>query len=192
MSNAVKIVAYQAAWIEEFIRERDGLLTACGTKLTAIEHIGSTSVPGLAAKPIIDILAGVSEPELLSVTGESTTHSAKITPAGNAAHVALVESVCRLGYVYRGEYGIPRRLFFGKPATPPRLVHIHLVLKDSAFWRNHLKFREYLRAHPDAAERYGALKRRLAEEYGSDRDGYTNAKSAFITQCLHAAHELDG
>ncbi|MCA8919726.1 MAG: GrpB family protein [Planctomycetes bacterium] len=188
MSKTVKIVPYQAEWAEKFQRERERLAKGCGAALAAIEHIGSTSVPGLPAKPTVDIIACVGERALLSVIDEPTVGKGPVSAAGNSAHVALVDRICGLGYIYRGENGINGRLFFAKPAEHPREVHLHLVLKDSKLWREHLMFRDFLRAHADVAERYGLLKKQLATKAGADREAYTDGKSAFIRQCIKAAY----
>ena len=127
-----------------------------------IEHIGSTSVKGLAAKPIIDIMIGVSSLE--------------------NAH-QYIATICSLGYLYIPEYEIemPERRYFKKITIDDKHTHhIHLVEKDSAFWERHLYFRDRLRSDEMLRDNYAAVKYKLAEEFRDDRDGYTNAKTTFI------------
>lgn len=165
-SGTVRVVAYDPAWAELFVVEKQRLecvLTARGVSL-AIEHTGSTAVPNLSAKPILDLLAGWTLPE----------HREPAIDAFQAA-----------GYVYRGEQGIPGRDFFRR--GEPRQYHLHLARTDSVFGRDHRAFRDYLRAHADVAAEYGRLKRSLAEEYPSDRTSYIDGKTAFVKDVLARA-----
>lgn len=118
-------------------------------------------MPGLAAKPIIDIVIGVRD---LS-DGERS-----------------VGPLVGLGYEYLGESGIPGRYYFRKGS--PRSHHIHLVQHNSDFWERHLLFRDLLREQPDLRDQYAALKRALADRYGANREGYTEAKTPFIQSAL--------
>jgi GrpB-like predicted nucleotidyltransferase (UPF0157 family) len=168
------IIEYDPRWPALFEEERARLLATTGTLLAAIEHIGSTAVPGLAAKPIIDIMGGVRE------LGEVLRY------------VADLEGI---GYEYVPQYEvyIPERRYFRMPRTGqgPRTHHLHVVELTSTFWQRHLLFREYLRAHPAVAFEYADLKRRLAMEYGDDRRGYTDAKRPFIESIIvRAAKEV--
>jgi GrpB-like predicted nucleotidyltransferase (UPF0157 family) len=179
----VEIVDYDAAWPERFARERDAILRACGdAAFVAIEHIGSTSVPGLGAKSIIDMMPGI---RLLD----------------DAA--PLVLKLEALGYAYVREFelpnefdeGLPERSYFRKGGHGPDAVHVHMVEPGGAFWESQLLFRNYLRRHADAAAEYGALKRRLADEYnetllaqGIDSQvGYTDRKTEFVMRILKEA-----
>lgn len=163
----IVIADYNPRWPAMFEAERARILEAIGEWLVDIQHVGSTSVPGLAAKPIIDIMPGLR-------TLDDTPRI-----------VAGMES---LGYRYIPEYEdqLPERRYFHRPVGSEhwrnRLFHIHAVETTSAFWRRHLAFRDYLRAHPEACDEYAALKRRLAAQYGADREGYTEAKTEFITR----------
>ena len=166
--GTVRLAPYTPEWPRLFEEERRRIEEAVGGHALAVEHVGSTSVPGLPAKPIIDIMLAVRE-------------------LSEVEHcVAPIE---RLGYVYKGENGLPERHFFAK--GEPRTHHIHLVRIDGDHWRKHLLFRDYLRQHPTLAQEYAALKRRLAEQYHSDRAAYTDAKNPFITRVLElaAAHQ---
>lgn len=131
--------------------------------ITRIEHFGSTAVPGLAAKPIIDILIGVN-----------SLAEAKQT-------ASPLES---LGYAYWVDNPDPQRMFFvkGLPPNSPRTHHIHMVEPDSILWER-LLFRDYLRQHPEEAARYAQLKRQLAQRFISDREAYTQGKSEYMNSC---------
>lgn len=158
-SGTVALKPYNATWPALFERERRALAESLGGGVLAIEHIGSTSVPGLAAKPIIDIAIAV----------ESFDEA-----------VALVAPMVDNGYVYRGENGIPRRHFFCKGS--PRTHHVHMFEIASDNWRRHLVFRDALRCDPLLASRYESIKRELARLYHTDVDSYTNGKSDFIAE----------
>jgi GrpB-like predicted nucleotidyltransferase (UPF0157 family) len=164
--DRVVIVPYQPGWVGEYERECARLLAAFGDVAGGSEHVGSTAIPGLRAKPVIDIMIGVR------------------SLAEGRSRVAAVEA---LGYAYvpTFEEQIPERLFFRR--GEPRTHHLHVVEPTSAFWDKQLLFRDYLRARPDVAERYGALKDELARKHGHDRDGYTRAKTDFILAVLDEA-----
>ncbi len=165
----VEVVAYDPRWVTLYRKERARILAAVGHLDVAVKHIGSTSVVGLGAKPIIDIMVGVN---CLS------------------DNQLCMEPLGRLGYRYRPEHEVtmPDRRFFGK-GEPPREqhYHLHMVEKSGEFWRRHLAFRDYLRSHPEASRQYCELKRRLASEYGTDREGYTEAKTSFIESIVAKA-----
>lgn len=161
MDNPVVVVDYDPRWPRRFEEEKARILAAIGRYAVAIEHFGSTAVPGLAAKPIIDVLVGVRKLE-----------EAK----------PCIEPLEAIGYEYVPEYEaeIPDRRYFRKPRTPPRTHHLGIVAFGGAFWQRHLLFRDYLRAHPDIAKQYAELKWAIAAKYGEDRVAYTNAKTEFI------------
>ena len=127
----------------------------------AVEHVGSTAVPGLAAKPIIDILVRL----------RSLQDAAGVIPPLEG-----------LGYEYLPEREIetPERRFLARPKTKPRTHHIHMVEVGSDFSERHLLFRDYLRAHPDAAREYEDLKRALAAQFRENREAYTEGKTPFV------------
>ena len=131
---------------------------------TAIEHVGSTSVPGLAAKPIIDI-------DIVVPTTDSITEA--------------IRRLEPLGYRYAGDLGIENRHGFYEPAEDPP-HNLYVCLEGSRALRNHLAVRDYLRTNPDARAAYAALKRRLAGEHGADRASYGVAKTDFILGILEA------
>ncbi|MCV2352668.1 GrpB family protein [Paucibacter sp. B2R-40] len=157
----VSLSAYDIAWPALFEQERERLLQRFSGLLLDVQHFGSTAVPGLAAKPIIDILVGV---------------------ASMAVADALIEPVTSAGYSSSAEFNqtlIDRRWFM-RHAEGRRTHHLHMVVMGSAEWRRRLLFRDVLRADPDLAERYAALKQALALEHAADRERYTDAKAAFV------------
>ena len=166
MGEAVEIVEHDPAWPAAYERERALIARALGDHMLGIEHVGSTAVPGLGAKPIIDITVGVRD----LADGER-----------------CVGPLEELGYEYRGEAGIPGRLYFSKPTTRPRTHQIHMVPHGSDFWERHVLFRDYLRERPEEAEEYYRLKLRLAAQFRDDRVGYTEAKTEFIESALTRA-----
>ncbi|NNL65824.1 MAG: GrpB family protein [Myxococcales bacterium] len=165
MSDRVVVAPWDPAWPARFEHERDRLLPLFEPGRVRIEHVGSTAVPGLAAKPIVDVLLGV--PTLAEIE----------------ARIPALEA---LGWQYVPEHEevFPDRRFLARPAARPRSHHLHAVEIGTAFFRDHLAFRDHLRAHPADAAAYAALKRRLAERFRDDRPGYTEAKTAFIEGVL--------
>jgi GrpB-like predicted nucleotidyltransferase (UPF0157 family) len=157
----VAVVPHSLQWKDLFQEEQERLRTAIGDRVVPIEHIGSTSVPGLDAKPVIDIAVAVRV----------------IEDAADA--IPLLES---LGYLYRGELGLPGRHYFrrGDPTTH----HLHIIEAHSHYWNQYIGFRDYLRLHPETAREYAVLKHQLAARYPNDREAYTTGKSAFITDVL--------
>jgi GrpB-like predicted nucleotidyltransferase (UPF0157 family) len=163
--RTVRLVPHVERWHELFDEEEDRLCVAIGEYALAVEHVGSTAICGLSAKPIIDIAVAVRE----------------IADAGKC--VMLLEQI---GYEYRGEQGIAGRHFFGK--GKPRTHHLHMVELSSDFWRNHLLFRDYLRGHREIIAKYERLKRELAHRHKENREAYTEGKAAFIEGVLKAAY----
>jgi GrpB-like predicted nucleotidyltransferase (UPF0157 family) len=159
----VVIFDFDPRWPLLFEQERARLETALSAFAVSIEHVGSTSVPGLCAKPVVDMLVTVER------LGPADRYAAALTP---------------FGYVLRVDPANTERHAFGKRDSRGRRIipghNLHVVQHGGAEQRCYIGFRDYLRAHLDAASDYGELKRRLAATYGADRDGYTNAKSAFI------------
>jgi GrpB-like predicted nucleotidyltransferase (UPF0157 family) len=162
----VRIVPYDPGWPALFEKER-ALLESCLARWLAgpIEHVGSTAVPGLAAKPVIDIMAAV----------ESLT-------AFRPAISVLADS----GYAYF-PYHPEQEHWFCKPSAAFRTHHLHLVPLASRWWNERLAFRDYLRRDCVTAEEYAELKRQLARHYEFDREAYTEAKGPFIQQILKLA-----
>ncbi len=158
---------YDPLWAEDFQRLKRYLDNVLAGLDYRIEHVGSTSVPGLAAKPVID----------MDILVRSAGELKKVIPALEKA-----------GYEYRGDLGLEGREAFGvknKKGAIPEIVHnLYACIDGIPAVRNHLILRDYLRAHPDAAAEYGALKKKLAEIYPHDIDAYVEGKTEFITSIL--------
>jgi GrpB-like predicted nucleotidyltransferase (UPF0157 family) len=170
-SGTVRVVSYDPAWPELFTKEVARLapiLSARGVALV-VEHTGSTAVPGLVAKPVLDLLAG--------------RH-----PGQDRRSVIAALEVA--GYTYRGEQGIAGRDFFRR--GEPRQYHLHLTEIDSHFWRDHRAFRDYLRAHPESLTAYAALKLELAARHPHDRAAYIEGKTAFVEKILASSRRSSG
>lgn len=156
----ILLQTYSEDWPKQFLDEKK-ILENLIEKLTLIEHIGSTSVEGLLAKPIIDILIGVPD------FSQADTY---INPIENAGY----------NYISKYEDVMPYRRFFVKEKDGKRTHHIHLVEIESEFWKRHLFFRDYLRNHPEAKTAYANLKLKLAEQEWESGDSYASAKTEFI------------
>lgn len=162
-SAPVVVVPYDPSWPIKFEEERQVLGNILAPWMVgSIEHIGSTAVPGLAAKPVIDIMVGVESVD--------------------ASRLAI-SAVADAQYVY-WPYKADTMHWFCKPSDAHRTHHLHLIPYGSWFWRARLGFRDTLRADPVLAEEYAQLKYRLAEKYREDREAYTEAKSDFVQRIL--------
>ncbi|MBN1109866.1 MAG: GrpB family protein [Methanomassiliicoccales archaeon] len=155
----IRLSPYQPEWPSMFQEERVRLAHVLGRMSEGIEHIGSTAVPGLLAKPIIDIMVLVEEFDLDQLRSA-------LLPL-DYEHLPIDES---------------GRLFFRKGL--PRTYHLHVVIKDSWEHHHHIAFRDWLREHPDDAREYGEMKRTLARRFRQDRDAYCEAKSIFVERLL--------
>lgn len=167
MPEPVVIVDHDPAWPHRYDALRAPLAEALGELAAEIEHVGSTSVPGLAAKPTIDLNVRL--------------RSADDLPA-------VIERLARLGYAHEGDLGIAGREAF---ATPPGYGihdhHLYVCAPDWGGYGDQIAFRDYLRAHPKAARAYARLKRSLAAKHRDNRGAYTNAKAGFVTAILKRA-----
>lgn len=159
LSDPIVIEAYDPEWPLLFAAQAAAIREALGQRVVAIHHIGSTAVPGMAAKPIIDMLAEIRVPVTDPATGDS---------------------LVSLGYVNHGEFGIPGRTFFRHDGPPP--VHLHLFPAGHASVIRDLGFRDRLRADPVLRERYAAMKRDLAGVFRDDRPSYSRGKESFILE----------
>ena len=160
----MEIVPYDPAWAATFARWRDRLAAALGPLTVRIEHIGSTAVEGLAAKPVVDIMVCVPDVE------------------DEASFLPAIEG---LGVPLRSRETAHR---YFRPAPPdPREVQIHVWQAGSPEERVHLLFRDYLRAHPAARDAYAAMKAEAARLYRSDRIAYNEAKTGHILDAIEAA-----
>jgi GrpB-like predicted nucleotidyltransferase (UPF0157 family) len=161
----IVISDYDTDWPLHFEEIAQPVRKAIADLGATVEHIGSTSVPGLAAKPIIDIdVAVASSDDVLTA----------------------IERLRSLGYLYQGDKGIKGREAFMWP-NGARPHHLYVVVQGNEPHRKHIAFRNHLREHPEVARDYAALKTRLAEQHAEDRLGYTDAKDAFVAQVLRAA-----
>ncbi|MCY3506365.1 MAG: GrpB family protein [Chloroflexi bacterium] len=169
MTRTIEIVDYDPAWPDAFTGISQAVAAALGPLALRIEHVGSTAVPGLGAKPIIDIDVVIESPRVLPL---------------------VVEALSTLGYTHEGDGGISGREAFRRevPADGSRQAwpthHLYVCPRDSEELGRHLRFRDYLRSHPEAAARYEALKRDLAHRYANDIDAYIEGKSAFVERIL--------
>jgi GrpB-like predicted nucleotidyltransferase (UPF0157 family) len=155
----IEIVPYDPSWPAAFEQERPHLERVLGASVTGgIHHVGSTAVPGLAAKPIIDILVGIGDLE-----------SARVH----------IEPLTALDYAY-APYRTAEMLWFCKPSPAARTHHLHLVPTGSERFRDELAFRDYLRRDAECAAAYATLKRGLAARFPHDREAYTDAKADFV------------
>jgi GrpB-like predicted nucleotidyltransferase (UPF0157 family) len=163
MEQEIFLVPYDPAWPSRFLEE-EALLrkTIASFIVDGIAHIGSTAIPGMPAKPVIDVMVGV---ETLDAS----------RPA--------IEILTDAGYCYFPYRGDVMH-WFCKPSPQFRTHHLHLVPFESPLWKERLKFRDYLRSHPDAFNEYAALKQELAAKYRYDREAYTDQKGPFIQRIL--------
>jgi GrpB-like predicted nucleotidyltransferase (UPF0157 family) len=164
----VAIVAYRPEWREMFEAEKRVLQTALGEGAAQIEHIGSTAVAGLAAKPIIDIMIGL----------EDFSSVDQVVPK--------IEALA-YEYIQKHEAVMPFRRFFIKKQAGRRTHQIHMVAIGSEFWARLILFRDYLRQHPRVAAQYAALKHELAAREWTDVNKYADAKTEFIRAIEHEA-----
>jgi GrpB-like predicted nucleotidyltransferase (UPF0157 family) len=157
------LVPYDPTWPERFARYRDAILEVCGTWVSHIEHIGSTAVPGLGAKDVIDMMPALRHHDL---------------------GPRCAEPLAALGFEYLGAYGLERRHFFRRMKD----CHLHMYAPGEGQWDDQLAFRDYLRAHPSVRDAYWLLKQRLAGEHRTI-DAYAEAKTGFVQDVLRRARE---
>ena len=162
------LVEYDDRWPQDFETVRERLWPAVAAVAVGIEHIGSTAVPGLASKPVIDLDVVLAE------------------AASVAAAVRALES---LGYAHRGDLGIPgREAFSVLPGLPEH--HVYVVVRDSPPHRDHVDLRDHLRSRPDAVRRYAAEKRRLAPLLATEREAYVEGKACLVRELLREARQV--
>lgn len=170
-ADPIVVVPYDDAWPSLYEEEQARIERAIGPWAEEIEHVGSTAVPGLAAKPVVDIMVGV--------------RSLEDSPV-------LVARLVGIGYEYVPEFErvLPFRRYFRKMREGRRTHQIHLVERSNAeWWDRHLLFRNFLRAYPEVAEEYARLKHGLSGHFGEDREAYTDAKTDFISEVVRRAQE---
>jgi GrpB-like predicted nucleotidyltransferase (UPF0157 family) len=157
----VVICDYDPSWPSVFTSLARSVGAALGPVLVRVEHVGSTAVPGLPAKPVIDL-------------------DVVVQPADVAE---AIRRLCALGYAHRGDLGVTGREAFAAPAGTPA-HHLYVCPVGSPALADHLRFRDCLRADAELAAAYGLLKRHLAAQFGSNREGYCEAKTGFIRAAL--------
>ena len=160
--SKVEVVPHDPRWRDSFEVESRRIAAALGENVVALHHIGSTAIPGIHAKPVVDLLVEVGD--ITRVDGRG----------------AAMES---LGYEVKGEYGIPGRRYFRKDDPDGTRTHnVHAFQAGSEQVARHLAFRDYMIAHPADAQRYSELKRKLAEEHPHSIDAYMDGKDGFIQE----------
>jgi GrpB-like predicted nucleotidyltransferase (UPF0157 family) len=157
----VEVTAHDPQWVGAFRREAALLQSVFGNEALAIHHIGSTSVPGLPAKPIIDILLEVRDIQAVDSNNQPMRE---------------------LGYEPRGEYGLPRRRYFPKSSGDRRISHVHAWQTGDPEIERHLSFRDYLISHPQTSSEYGRLKEEMVTRFAYDIDSYMDGKHAFCQE----------
>jgi GrpB-like predicted nucleotidyltransferase (UPF0157 family) len=160
MANPVIVSHYDPNWPRVFESLRKPIAEALGELAAAIEHVGSTAVPGLAAKPVIDIDVLLASEIMLPVA---------------------IERLASVGYIHRGDLGILGREAFREPANDPP-HHLYVCPPSSAEFQRHIAFRDYLRTHPQDAKIYGDLKIAFAQQFREDRAAYNTAKTEFVAE----------
>ncbi|SDL82063.1 GrpB domain, predicted nucleotidyltransferase, UPF0157 family [Franzmannia pantelleriensis] len=165
IDEPVRLAEYDSTWPAHFDAERERLLERFPVALIDVQHIGSTAIPGMPAKPIIDVMAGV---------------------ASMAAADSLFEPILDHGYVTSREFNaaLTDRRWFMRHANGRRTHHLHVVVHNGELWRQRLAFRDALRADPIQATRYAALKCELASRHQVDREAYTRAKGDFVRSVI--------
>ena len=165
------MVEHDPNWPRAFETLRTRVAAALGDLVVAIEHVGSTSVPGLAAKPIVDL--------------DVVVRTAANVPTA-------IERLATIGYVHLGDLGIPGREAFNRPSdatdgSPLPAHNLYVCAADGEELRRHLVFRDYLRCHPEAVSEYAAIKRQGARLFPGDRDAYQEHKDATVRDILRRA-----
>ena len=167
-AHGVVLLPHDPAWPGRFEVAAAAIVQACAGVVTTVEHIGSTAIAGMIAKPVLDMMPGLRAFE---------------------DGFAIVEPMQSLGYEYRGEYGIPRRHYFTKPVVDDRHVwkhNVHCYAIGDPEWMRHLAFRDALRADDGTRLAYQALKLELAARFSDDVDAYAEAKGDFVDRVVRA------
>jgi len=159
MGRQVIVIPHDPFWCKQYAEEAARLTAVFHAILIGIHHIGSTAVPGIKAKPIIDILL-----EVTTLTAVD----------------CLIQPMNALGYISKGENGIPGRHYFRKGSDEHHTHHVHVYAQNHPEIARYLNFRDYLRHHPADAEAYSQLKEQLAQQYSADPAAYTDSKTTFV------------
>ena len=173
LNRPIIIAEYDPQWPLLFEQERKRIEAVLGNEAIRIEHIGSTAIPGLIAKAVIDIAIGIQRLKMAS------------------RYIPLIEG---LEYIYEPTFEalLPERRFFWKGTPTVHTYHIHMAEVGSPLWVKPIMFRDYLRKHPDEAQHYGELKRSLAEKCVNDMDAYIDGKTVFVEEVLVKAAQEAG
>jgi GrpB-like predicted nucleotidyltransferase (UPF0157 family) len=156
--GTVRLVAARPEWAAVAAQLRANIRNGLGDRILAVEHVGSTAVPGMLAKPILDLAAAVVHDDVAAIEG----------PLG------------RLGWIYRGDTGNGDILFVYETRPQHRVAHLHVVPRRGTRWRDYLAFRDRLRSDPSARARYEATKQALLAEYPDNRSAYTSGKDSTV------------
>ncbi|MBH5319585.1 GrpB family protein [Paenibacillus sp. GSMTC-2017] len=168
MDKVVVLEHYNSDWALKYDQEKELMLMLLGKTVIAIEHIGSTAINGLSAKPIIDFMIGVND----------------------LADVKLfIEPLAAVGYEHVYHPQFPNRRFFRKGERNAGTYHLHVYQYGREKWEDLILFRDYLITHSDVREQYSQLKKELAEKYYNDRSAYTTAKTPFIIRVVEIARK---
>ncbi|HDX9579185.1 TPA: GrpB family protein [Bacillus pseudomycoides] len=171
MDKPVIIEEYTTNWALQFTEEQKIITNIIGDVAIAIEHIGSTSVAGLSAKPILDMMVGVRDLNDIDT---------------------FIEPLKTIEYEHVFHQEFPNRRFFRKGLWRAGTHHLHIYQYDSEAWNHNILFRDYLRSHPNVRQQYEQLKKELANKHRFDRVAYTNAKAPFIVDVIQKAkNEID-
>ncbi len=165
-SSSYHIVDYNPRWPQLFRQEKATIVALLGIDSTRVEHVGSTAIPGLGAKPIIDLMLGISTVPKLD---------------GTEPYLELLQGI---GYEYKGLETVPGTVYLRK--AHPRRYNLHITKHGADFWGDHLQFRDFLRSHEDVARRYEDLKRKLIATMAPEPDpaAYNDGKATFINDVV--------
>ena len=158
----INVIEYDPQWLQTFATLKSHIAAHLGDVVFTIEHVGSTSVPGLAAKPVIDM---------------------DIVVENNAVSLRVIQALAKIGYVHLGDQGVPGREAFKRPENSPK-HNLYVCLRDSVAFRNHILLRDALRTNSETMSAYAKLKLDLAEKFAGNIDGYCEAKTEFILNIL--------
>lgn len=162
----VKLVPYTSEWKRLFDEEERALRSSIGNYVIDIQHVGSTAIPGIEAKPIIDIAVALKRLEYVE---------------------KCIKPMERLGYEYKVDRDSSGQYFFAKGKPSSRTHYVHMVEWNSDNWKNYLLFRDYLRVNKEVARKYAKLKRELVQKFQGSREFYTPGKAEFIESVLRSA-----
>ena len=168
-TDMVELLPYDYTWKDEFQKMKKDIEMALNGYAFDVQHVGSTSIEGCPAKPVIDI----------NICIESLEYGNQLVPL-----------LINIGYIYKGDDGIPGRHYFKKQENGVTVSHIHMCPIGNEIWKNQILFRDYMREHPEQLQEYIGLKRKLAILYPTDRASYSLGKKNFIENILVEAEAL--